>query len=186
MARVRVTGPTIIGLDLSLRGPAAVAIPFDWAFDWKLQHATFGYELKEPTEETRIERLLTISRDVRMFIRRNLPKGAADASGVKVYVENYAFSRSSSSVTKLAELGGIVRGEVWREFGLTLTPVTASSARKLFLGHCPKGAKEMVEAELAGLDAPFKGNDECDAFVVANFGRAEHGLAAFTLNLSKA
>ena len=97
------------------------------------------------------------------------------------YVEDYAFSRRSSSVTKLAELGGHARCE-FLSYGRVLTPVPASAARKLLLGKLPrKDAKVAVQAALYGADALLNNDNECNAFAVANFGLSEQGCVALTL-----
>jgi Holliday junction resolvasome RuvABC endonuclease subunit len=145
---------------------------------WELGHwpslETLSFETwPGETEADKADRLLDISNRMLNFVLAGSVKN--------VFVENYAFSRSSSSVTKLAELGGAIR-VLFRMRDLVLRPVVASSARKLLLGKLPrKNAKVAVQQALYAHGALFHNDDECDAYVVANFGMSELGLTAMSL-----
>lgn len=168
--------PSVVGLDLSLRSPAAVLIPAGWELgNWhELSWWSGNFPPPAPGDLAgQYARLLHITKTVVDFV---VGSGATD-----VFVENYAFSASSTSVTKLAELGGAVRVALWRAEHL-VRPVVASQARKLLLGKLPKeGAKVAVQRALYAHGAPFTNDDECDAFAVANLGLSELGLTAMTL-----
>jgi Holliday junction resolvasome RuvABC endonuclease subunit len=171
---VRRRAGAIVGLDLSLKRPAACAIPRDWELGkWSDLRWTSLETAPVETEHDRIVRIIKIVGHVREFALENR---ASDC-----FVEGYAFSARSSSVTKLAELGGHARVE-FLSYGRMLRTVVASQARKLLLGKLPqKNAKVMVQQALYAHGAPFSNDDECDAFVVANFGLSELGLTALTL-----
>jgi Holliday junction resolvasome RuvABC endonuclease subunit len=165
---------TVVGLDLSLTRPAACAIPHDWEIGkWRdLAWTSLETEPVE-NEHDRIVRIIKIVGHVRDFALVNRASNC--------FVEQYAFSRRSSSVTKLAELGGHARVE-FLTYGRMLQTVVASQARKLLIGKLPpKNAKVMVQQALYAHGAPFPNDDVCDAFVVANWGRSELGLTALSL-----
>jgi Holliday junction resolvasome RuvABC endonuclease subunit len=165
---------SIIGLDLSLRGPAACLIPAGWTvgvWDELVYRSWVTTELEAPTPAERYERLIAISGAVCSFVVKCQPTA--------VYVEDYAFH--APRVVALAELGGVVRVDLFRE-GYIAIPAPQATVRKRFLGKMPRsGAKEIIKNLLKENGAPFKNDDECDAFVVANYGRSESGMVAMTL-----
>jgi len=124
MARRR-TGPIVLGLDLSLTSPAAVAIRPDWRIGVWSELATLNLKPEVPTNEK--EKAARI----RFIVEQMLSFACRQGVGA-AFVEDYAFSRQSSSVTKLAELGGHARVG-FDAAGLTLTPVPASAARRVLL-----------------------------------------------------
>jgi Holliday junction resolvasome RuvABC endonuclease subunit len=98
-----------------------------------------------------------------------------------VFVEGYAFAAQSSSVTKLAELGGVVRVAL-HERGIDAVSVPSTSCRKLLLGKVPRnGAKVAVQQAVYAVGAPFDNDDQVDAYCVANWGLSELGYTAMTL-----
>jgi Holliday junction resolvasome RuvABC endonuclease subunit len=165
----------ILGLDLSLRRPAAVVIPDGWELGRWDDLARLSFEPFEvASDRERYQRIGGIVARLIGFARERQVTYA--------FVEQYAFSKSSSSVTKLAELGGHARVEFLRRTGLVLRPVVASQARRQLLGALPrKDAKLVVQLALGAAGAPFPNDDECDAFTVANFGLTELGLVALSL-----
>jgi hypothetical protein len=178
----------VVGFDLSLRAPAACFIPPGWALgDWAC--ADFGYETFDPRHEVRDEE----HAELRAAYRRigAIVHWAADfvemhqnrhACPVEVFVENYAFSKSSSSVTKLAELGGAMRFHFYVARRTVVRSVVASSARKLILGKLPrKDVKTVTQQALWDHGAPFADGDQADSFVVANAGLSELGLPFLSL-----
>jgi Holliday junction resolvasome RuvABC endonuclease subunit len=172
----RTCGATVLGLDLSLTSPGMCVIPCGWELgDWGGLHCfTWVPEIFGQTERDRISRIVGIADFVFAY--------ALQHHAEHVFVEQYAFSRSSSSVTKLAELGGAVRAKFYWEAQIVLQPVVASQARKLVLGKLPaKDAKKLTHMALASAGAGFENGDVADAFVVANFGLSELGLTALTL-----
>lgn len=183
MARIRPTQHLggVVGFDLSLKAPAACFIPAGWELgDWnRLTSTTYvGHDdaLVRTTADGlrwQYRRLAKISEWARAFV---LTHRAAHT-----FVENYAFSKSSSSVTRLAELGGVARVELLT-YGRTLIPIVASSARKLILGKVPREDQKVVTQQaLWDHGAEFANGDECDAFVVANAGLSEIGLPFLSL-----
>jgi Holliday junction resolvasome RuvABC endonuclease subunit len=165
---------SVLGLDLSLTRPAGVAIPAGWVLgDWGSLAVTSLETAPCETDEDRIKRIILIVGHMRDFALRHRVSDC--------FVENYAFNAHSSSVTKLAELGGAARVEFFLG-GWFLHSVPASSARKLLLGKLPrKGAKVAVQQALYRHGATFRNDDECDAFCVASFGLSEIGLPFLSL-----
>jgi Holliday junction resolvasome RuvABC endonuclease subunit len=166
-----------MGMDLSLRRPAAAVIPARWRIgDWgDVSTWVEDFDETPKSDAERYVRIIRIAGAVRdMALMHRV--GRDD-----VWVEDYAYSRSSSSVTKLGELGGVARIELFTH-GRTVRAVTASSARKLLLGKVPKKDQKLaVQAALKLGGAPFwEDPDVCDAFAVANWARSEQGLPAVT------
>lgn len=196
----------VIGLDLSLKRPAAVCIPAGWKIgDWDELDWWAGDEVPGVDDHGddvgRCKRLIWISDQVLNFvINRNVSH--------HVFAEDYAFSQSGPTARKLAENAGVTRVELYR-YGRVMRTVVAASARKLLLGKCPQqDQKLIVQAALYRAGAPVSekivrkyvpeyrapkigghprpgrglwGEDECDAFVVANWGRSEIGLTGLSL-----
>lgn len=179
---MRREGEGVVGLDLSLTSPAAVFIPYDWEPGswrsiswWTRSFESPGFE--DPAEGYRwnYRRILEITDEIVRFCHHWWPGMVA--------VEDYAYSQHSSSVTKLAELGGHVRVSILESLNLTPLPVPASAARKVLLGRVPrKGAKEAVQRALARHGAGFPNGDVCDAFSCANFALTEVGLTGLSLH----
>jgi len=160
----------IMGLDLSLRGPALCCLPIDWIpGDWE----SLGSYQRLHTEEMRGHERVDFIVDV--------IESMVIAESVRyVFIEEYAFSYNTSSVTMLAELGGAVKRMLRKNHKIIPVSVVASSARKLLFGtiHRMKKAelKEYIMAQMVKMGAPFGDNhDLCDAFVVANFGLSHFG-----------
>jgi Holliday junction resolvasome RuvABC endonuclease subunit len=171
-----ITDRPVVGFDLSLRAPAACCVPMGWKLgDWSTLRVETTMVVVDPYDPT-VRRLQLIADWALQFC--TTPRVA------QIYVESYAFSASSSSVTKLAELGGAVRLRLYTAGGgLVMQPLTASFARKLLLGQLPrKGAKLAVQFALKKYGFPkWESDDACDAFAIANAGRAELGLPFLTL-----
>lgn len=172
--RKRVVDHSVLGLDLSLSGPAGCHVPKGWKIgDWRaLSVETLSPDVPE-TEVGRLDRLLQIVDVFGRWVERMGP----DYS----WVEDYAYSARSSSVTKLAELGGAVRVELHRR-GFGPLPATASQARLMLLGKLPKkDQKKVTHAALRAAGFPWASGDVMDAFVIANWGRSECGLPFLSL-----
>jgi hypothetical protein len=157
----------LLGLDLSTRAAAAVAIPANWDGRWsRVATVVVGSPLRRTaTDAERAHRTETIATQLVAFARHH---GATQA-----WLEGYAFSRVTAAHT-LAELGGVVRLELVRA-GIEVHTANLSSARKLLLGRVPRqDAKVAVQAALFAAGAPRSWSaDEGDAFVAANFGLSE-------------
>ena len=106
--RTRRAVPPIIGLDLSLKAPAACKIPSGWRIgDWSaLQVVAWEPPVPEDAED-HDALYYRLSWIVRRVVEFCLPLSVTAGIESKpiVRVEEYGFSRRSSSVTKLAELG---------------------------------------------------------------------------------
>lgn len=179
--RARRVASPIVGLDLSLTGPAACWIPSGWEIgDWSALKVE-AWKPALPKSPDNLDelyfRLAWITHRVRDFVTAKSKERPA-----YVAVEGYAFAAHSSSVTKLAELGGAVRVALW-EAGFLAHPVTASAARKFLLGKLPKkDAKVATHLALWGAGAPKEwSGDVLDAFACANYALSDQGVPAMTL-----
>lgn len=174
---MRKKSPAILGLDLSLSFPAAVFLPAGWKIgDWK---RVIAFSFETPSPESWVGhyvRIHDIWCELDAFADRH---GAED-----IVFEDYAFGASSSSVTKLAELGGYVRTQFleWRGYEVVVSALTATHARKILLGKVPKGAKKLVEQSLKKVGAPFKNDNETDAFCCANARLSDLGYPCLMLH----
>lgn len=158
----------ILGLDLSTRAAAAVAVPQDWDGRWsRIRSTVVGEPLqREATDEQRARRTETIAARLVAF--------ACTQGVTSVWIEGYAFSQATAAHT-LAEVGGVVRLELVRA-GFEIRTANMSTARKLLLGKVPrKGAKDAVVATLRAAGATFGTADEADAYCCANLGLSELG-----------
>jgi hypothetical protein len=207
MRRERRPAPWVLGVDASLTRTALVLIPPDWVpGDWAAlkvrEISILGMPREEclddlECEEYRVDRLTQIAARACDFVREHCCNRA-----LRGYIESYAFSASSSSVTKLAELGGVLRVTFYTDVDLQLVlePVTASSARKLLLGRLPQKDQKLAaqgalyragflkERQDSWLSAEKRATrwvkecgDACDALIVGNAGRADLGFLSLTL-----
>jgi hypothetical protein len=180
--------PWIVGFDLSLTAPAAVALPRDWRpGDWKRVHA-WKLNPKPPKGDDTVgqcRRYRAIADWAEMVIF-DLIKWAKPKS-TTLFVEAYGFSRNNASASRIQESGGIVKLAVFERHGETMTTVTTSEARKLLVGFHP--TRPSYEPKVVVQDALFNigkapktwDDNECDAFAVANFGLAEMGGLAMAI-----
>lgn len=163
----------LLGLDLSPRAAAAVAVPTDWDGVWRrVASVVVGESLRrDASDAERARRTESIAARLVAFARAQ--------SATEAWIEGYAFSRQTAAHT-LGELGGVVRLELVRA-GLEVRTANVSSARKLLLGRLPRqDSKAAVQAALFAAGAPRSWSaDEADAFVACNFGLAEHGAFCF-------
>ena len=167
----------VIGLDLSITAPAGCFIPPGWRLGVWEDLNMWRMDPVPPASddfEALYERLDSITRGVVRFVTQHAPS--------LVRVENYAFSKRSSSVTKLAELGGAVRVALFNH-SYVAVPVPVSQARKLLLGKLPqKDAKLAVQRALYQHGATFKDDNETDAFTISNFALSETGAPCMMLH----
>jgi hypothetical protein len=159
--------PCVVGLDLSARAAAMVAVPADWDGQWsRVATKVVGRSLpKTATSGERIERAASIGMEVARFCLRHRAKVA--------HIEGYAFALRTQAHT-LGEIGGIVRYLLGIN-GIRHETVNMGTARKLLLGKLPrKWSKTVVRGALVHAGAPMGWTlDECDAFVVANFALSD-------------
>jgi hypothetical protein len=168
----------IVGLDLSLRGAAAVIVPASWILDsprsWdSLTRMTVGYEGGD--NERKVTRLHDIAKSIADFVGRSETK--------HVFVEDYAFGMMNG--IRLGELGGAVKAYIYATYGIVTVPMNMSTARKYLLGKIPRGkgavAKRLTEV-MTDLQLPSAWTaDERDAWIIANAARAEMGIPGATL-----
>jgi hypothetical protein len=163
------------GLDLSLRNTGMCYVPPGWNghFD-TLFLSSFGTVKTVPTygkaqvkafEE--IRRSLDIANRIVGFLKRHEVRN--------VSIEGYAYSfagknkhEASASVTKLAELGGIVKSQIMLSCRTAPVVIQPNSARKIVVGPLKRGgAKEQVKVILKTFGFNFDNLDEMDAFVTA-------------------
>lgn len=122
-----------------------------------------GYDLpNDATATDQRERIIAIRDSILDFCKLVQAK--------RVLVEDYAFS-ASGKITMLAELCGVVKIDLWENWGVSVEKIHASSARKVLLQKLPqKDSKLFVKVnvqKLGGQTATWTG-DQIDAFVVAN------------------
>src|SRR5208337_4572987 len=123
------------------------------------------------------------SRSQRMTNVRSLRASAV----MHLYVEDYGYSKNNKSAAHMMESGGIVRADIWRRFGLTMTNVSVTHARKLVFGFNPR--KPAYDPKVFIQDTVFNkfkapktwGENECDALLVAQAGLSELGGLILTL-----
>jgi hypothetical protein len=177
----------VIGFDLSLRAPAAVALPKDWRpGDWKSVRAWL-LKTKAPEDGAdqigQMKRYLEISdwavEVVGLIFKRS--------SRISLYVEDYGYSKNNKNAAHIMESGGIVRADIWRRFGVPMTNVSASHARKLAFGFNPR--RPAYDPKVFIQDTVFNtfkapkawGENECDAFLIAQAGLSDLGGLILTL-----
>lgn len=174
-----VAGPrSVVGLDLSLRRPGFCLLPAHWQPQspwWGVQVAAVD-EVKDAGSK----RLLRIVDEVYAFIHSRL-----SAPSPAVFVEQHAYGMANGSYAlERAELVGAVKVMVRQRWHVEVIPVVASSARKLLFGPVKRvqvskengGWKPFIEAAFIEMGNELSGEDERDAFVIANAGRHLLGL----------
>ncbi len=175
-----------IGFDLSLSAPAAVALPLDWnPGDWK-RARSWLLKTKNPDSKADLEGQMRRSDEIAKWASEVVRK----TPGLQpvCFVENYGFNKNNANASRIQESGGAVKLELWRKWGVTLTTVTASEGRKLFLGKNPASdPKTYVQLALFNKCKAPKTWDEnqADAFVVANFGLSTLGRKFATVASTK-
>lgn len=157
----------VVGLDLSLTG-AGVAVVDD---DGLVHSNTFGYSVKNPTSHDQVLRNIKITKGIINFIR--------DFKIDYVAVENYGFA--GHGLTKQAELGGLVKAQIYLNFKKVVVPIPSKTIRAFLMPKSKKksekGSKErqkvvsvktFVENHLRslGYESP-KNDNEFDALAVA-------------------
>lgn len=161
-------GSHVVGLDLSLRTPAACALPIGWKHKLKDIRVRTFFNEKLEADASPYERLIRLER-----IAVGVVKFCKEMNATAVFAEEYAFSRKNSQAHALGEGGGCVKLEVWRCLKIVTVPIVASSARKTLLERCPqKDPKSFVQYNVQRLGGPTLKwtGDEIDAFVIANHG----------------
>src|ERR1700690_3603114 len=107
----------VLGFDLSLTAPAAVALPLDWRpGDWKRVKAWL-FKPKAPKGgdlRGQLERYELLAGGACGVVQEatGMP-GAPGHYLAGLAIESYAFSKNNAQASKLMELGGIVRLELF-------------------------------------------------------------------------
>lgn len=148
-----------VGLDLSLQSPALAlrwsdsAVYYVLGFQQRVSDATIHEHMLSPTlcvsrvatdirEVNRWERTRAIVDTLCTYIDKHRQQHVG--APVTVYIEGYAFSSQSSSVSKLCELGGIVRFALFQR-GWKHVEICPRTAKKHF-GPSGKATKEEMYA----------------------------------------
>lgn len=172
----------IIGFDLSLSAPAAVALPLDWRpGHWKRVKSWLGRPpLPENQDdlEGQAERSIAIAHWASDCIK---DLGAMPKTHVRAYVESYGFSKNNAHASRVMESGGHVRAHLYQRYKIVLHGVASSEARKLTLGFNPR--KPAHDAKVVVQDTVFNkfggpkkwDENQCDAYLIAQFGLSEEG-----------
>jgi len=171
---------SVVGLDLSLANTGMCFIPAHWEGDMdslrlmsiRTTRKEAAYGKPHIIARLETERYLEIAERVVGFVKEVGCSGG-------IVKENYAYSpvRSknghpvqSASVTRLAELGGVIRSQVLMACHTPVVSVAVNSARKFLTGGIKRGKqKEQVDRFLQGSGLRFNNWDEMDAFVVAYY-----------------
>jgi hypothetical protein len=167
----------VVGLDLSLSNTGMCFVPPDWEGDvgslvvasFKTTREKMAYGKPHVLARIDTERYLQIADKVIRFVKE---------CGVRdVAVEGYAYSPvrtkkgqpvQSSSMTKLAELGGVVKSQLLLSCQSPAVPVASNTARKFVTGGLKRGKqKQQIEQFLRERGIVFDNWDIMDAFVVA-------------------
>ena len=166
---------TVVGLDLSLTGAAACALPCPWdgALGKVRMMPMAGYPLKnDATATEQRERIIEIRNSISEFCQL--------VNAKHIVVEAYAFS-ASGKITMLAELCGVVKISLWEALHVSVESVHASSARKTLLQKLPKKDSKLFTKvnvqRLGGVARTQWTGDQIDAFVCANHALSTVGTA---------
>ena len=180
--------PQVIGFDLSLTAPAAVALPIDWRpGDWKRVQSWLLKPKAPKGDDVRgqIERYMIIATWACDVVAQatGIP-GAPGHYRAGCAIEAYAFSRNNAQASKLMELGGVVRVGLFTACGIVPETVATSSARKLLLGKVPKSDQKIaVQRALYAAGAPKEWEENiCDAFCCCHLEFSNVGGIALLLH----
>lgn len=164
----------VLGLDLSLSGLGAVAVPLDWDLrPERVRGRTLGVSLpRDATPRAHTLRLMAIARDVVTL--------AVYYGATEVWAEDLP-TRAAYGVVQLAELRGVVRVELERCCGLSIRFVQACEARRLLYGGQPprgvthRARKRWLLEPLKLCGLPLEDDAQGDAFAICNWALSEAG-----------
>ena len=149
---------TIAGIDASLSSCGICVIDKGETYFYTCRAKKIA---TRPSDVEKNQRLALLVRDILAILKKHDVKVVA--------IENYAFSRSSSSVTALAELQGALKVAIFFSRILCCS-IPVSTIRKFCVGkHIPKKHEFHKEFKRIhhNLTALPKNEDEWDAFAVA-------------------
>jgi hypothetical protein len=179
----------VAGLDLSIRSTGVCIIRPDWepgSVDPGLVvRATFGSDDATASDTTRFagiaESIASLLLEHDFYVARRTGRKVA------LFVEDYAINLprmvSPKVLVRLAELGGTVKHACLLRLGVEAVPVTSSTWRKTLLGFARRpdvDVKAVAQERIRSTGLVFATGDECDAFGVANAGRARLGMSFLT------
>lgn len=165
----------VIGLDLSLTGLGLVAVPGDWGLDFsRVQRET----LQTGPRAAQVDRRAMLADDVVRWV-----DWARGKNQVEVWIEGSITGRQyANTVRSQLMLAGVVAHELRRRLNIDASFAEQSTARRLLLGRLPpRNRKAYVLAELRKRTATQWREDEYDAFVTANYGLLQAGLAFYAV-----
>lgn len=164
----------VIGLDLSLSSTGVVVfrdgkMSGSGALQWAEQGERMSKagKSKSLSDRQRIERLGWIRDQVQSIADTllQIDKPLLAKDGPVFGIEGYAFSRHSSSVTGLAELGGVIRVMIQEKYNTTPIALSVTACRKFVVGS-GKVSKDEARAWLVKQGFAFETDDEADAYIV--------------------
>lgn len=166
----------ILGLDLSINSPGFTINAGNDFFFYNIQTTkkwVFSNDswdiISFPSDWCSLnqyKRIIVIRDFVSMIIERH--------NVAKIHFEGYAFGASSSAVTGLAELGGVIRTMVF-ERGLDMDIIPPSSVKKFATGKGNAKKEQMVAAFKSQILVPDaisncpSLNDIADSFFISKF-----------------
>jgi len=167
---------SVLGIDLAPRHTGFCIIPSGWdgtlaaLITDKVTYTLTGK--MGPQSQMRVY-LQAAEQAVRLFKQHQVDE---------VVVEGYAYGAQGSAVTLLAELGGIVKSQLWMACGVLTEPVAAPAARKWLTGGLrgkrktdkaegikPLPKKKQVEVFLRNRGFTFETTDILDSFVAGYY-----------------
>jgi len=134
---------TYIGIDNSIQCPCLVIYKYKkWYihfFSQRKREERFTYDSNNvfigtweyPNYKSREERFHKVTECIAATIFSSISTLAND---YKIGIENYSFGSSSSSVTGLAEIGGVLRHKLYK-YGLTYEEIPPKKIKKHFTGN---------------------------------------------------
>lgn len=165
---------SVLGIDLAPRHSGFCYIPPAWSGEMGellCREVSYGIPLSLD-ERTKIQVMLNAAKVGLAMV--------SECSPHIIVVEDYAFSKHSSSTTMQAEIGGVVKSQIYLATNVTPEPIPSTRARSFMTGGLRgnrKGdaaagiralpAKKQVKAFLVNRGMAFETEDIMDAFVVA-------------------
>jgi Holliday junction resolvasome RuvABC endonuclease subunit len=159
MTTTDLTPGSVLGLDLSLTGTGLVTLDGATGAVWAAASAGHGLK-RDARVRDKVARLLTIAETVVAAVRR----APAPCS---VAIEGYAFGAKGAQ-NDLAELGGVIKTQLWLACRLEPTIYTVSAARKGMFGT-GRMEKKAILPHLAAKGVVLADHNQADAWVIAAF-----------------
>lgn len=119
--------------------------------------STTFHTIKQGKTDSRFDMLLRIYRYVRTY---QLPPRTL------VLIEGYAFRARTSSITKLAEVGGVIRLALLQR-GLPFVEVPSTSWKAIMCGKGNVNKARVAEVAEEAYGKLWNTQDECDAFMMS-------------------